>query len=120
MEGVAVAGMRHKRGATWAEAKTGARGLRAGFSILRDLGETPYPGSKNQLSRAPQVLLTLILWGVSRSRFRETVGASSQECRGLIDLMAAEAAPKPALGNAVNALLALRPDDKTPISVPSA
>jgi 2-dehydropantoate 2-reductase len=120
MEGVAVAGMRHKRGATWAEAKTGARGLRAGFSILRDLGETPYPGSKNQLSRAPQVLLTLILWGVSRSRFRETVGASSEECRGLIDLMAAEGRQKPALRKAVGALLALRPDDKTPISVPSA
>jgi 2-dehydropantoate 2-reductase len=120
MEGVAVAGMRHKRGATWAEAKTGARGLRAGFSILRDLGETPYPASKNQLSRAPQVLLTLILWGVSRSRFRETVGASAEECRGLIDLMAAEGRQKPALRKAADALLALRPDDKTQISVPSA
>lgn len=109
MEGVAVAGMRRKRGATWAEAKTGARALRAGYSILRGLGETPYPGSKNQLSRAPRLVLTLILWGVSRSRFRETLGNSAQECRGLIDLMAAEGKQQPALRTAVGAVLALRP-----------
>jgi 2-dehydropantoate 2-reductase len=120
MEGVAVAGMRHKRGATWAEAKTGARGLRAGFSILRELGETPYPGSKNQISRAPRFVLTLILWGVSRSRYRETVGNSAEECRGLIDLLAAEGGQSPALRKAVDAVLALRPADSARVSVPSA
>jgi 2-dehydropantoate 2-reductase len=120
MEGVAVAGMRHKRGATWAEAKTGARGLRAGFSILRELGETPYPGSKNQISRAPRFVLTLILWGVSRSRYRETVGNSSEECRGLIDLLAAEGRQSPALRKAVDAVLALRPADTAQVGVPSA
>jgi 2-dehydropantoate 2-reductase len=120
MEGVAVAGMRHKRGATWAEAKTGARGLRAGFSILRELGETPYPGSKNQISRAPRFVLTLILWGVSRSRYRETVGNSAEECRGLIDLLAAEGGQSPALRKAVDAVLALRPADSAQVGVPSA
>jgi 2-dehydropantoate 2-reductase len=111
MEGVAVAGMRHKRGATWAEARTGARALRAGYWILRQLGETPYPRSKNQISRAPRLVLTLILWGVSRSRFRETVGNSAEECRGLIDLLAAEGRQEPALRKAVDAVLALRPDE---------
>ena len=109
MEGTAVAGMRHKRGATWAEAKTGARALRAGYSILRGLGETPYPGAKNQISRAPRLVLTLILWGVSRSRFRETVGNSAEECRGLIDLLAAEAGQEPTLRTAADAVLELRP-----------
>jgi 2-dehydropantoate 2-reductase len=109
MEGVAVAGMRRKRGATWAEAKTGAQALRAGYSILRESGDTPYPGSKNQISRAPRFILALILWGVSRSRFRETVGNSAEECRGLIDLMTAEGERKPALRPAVDAVLALRP-----------
>jgi 2-dehydropantoate 2-reductase len=109
MESVAIAGMQHRRGATWAEAKTGARGLRAGFSVLRELGETPYPGSKNQISRAPRFLLTFILWAASRSRYRETVGNSSPECRGLIDLLAAEGGQKPALRKAVGAVLALRP-----------
>jgi 2-dehydropantoate 2-reductase len=120
MESVAVAGMRHKRGATWAEAKTGAKGLRAGFSILRGHGETPYPGSKNQISRAPRFLLTLILWGVSRSRFRETVGNSSEECRGLIGLLAGEARQQPTMRKAVDAVVALRPDDTARISVRSA
>jgi 2-dehydropantoate 2-reductase len=119
MEAVAAAGMRHKRGATWAEARAGARGLRAGYSILRGLGETPYPGSKNQISRAPRFVLTLILWGVSRSRFRETVGNSSAECRGLIDLLAAEAGRQPVLRKEADALLALRPGDPTQVSVPS-
>jgi 2-dehydropantoate 2-reductase len=109
MEGVAVAGMRHKRGATWAEARTGARTLRAGFSILRALGETPYPTSKDRMSRAPLPMLTLVLWGVSRSRFRETVGNSAEECRGLIDLVTAEGRRQPALRPAADAVLALRP-----------
>jgi 2-dehydropantoate 2-reductase len=65
-------------------------------------------------------VLTLILWGVSRSRFRETVGNSSEECRGLIDLLAAEARQQPAPRKAADALLALRPDNKTQITVPSA
>ena len=120
MESVAVAGMRHKRGATWAEAKTGATGLRAGFSILRGRGKTPYPGSKNQISRAPRFLLTLILWGASRSRYRETVGNSSEECRGLIGLLAAEGRQEPTMRKAVDALVALRPDDTAQVSVPSA
>ena len=116
MEGVAIAGMQHKRGATWAEAKTGARALRAGFSILRELGETPYPRSKNQISRAPRLLLTLILWGVSRSRFRETVGNSSEECQGLIGLLAAEGKQKPALRQTADAVLALQPERATRMS----
>ncbi|MDF2824272.1 MAG: hypothetical protein K0R68_1680 [Mycobacterium sp.] len=109
MEGVAVAGMRHKRGATWAEAKTGARALGAGYAILRASGETPYPAAKKQISRAPRIVLTLILWGVSRSKFRQTVGNSAEECRGLIDLLAAEAGNGPSLRKAADAMLALRP-----------
>ena len=109
MESVAGTGMQHKRGATWAEAKVGAKGLRAGFSILRDLGDTPYPSSKNRMSQAPQFLLTFILRAVSRSRFRQTVGNSSQEVEGLIDLLTAEAAQKPTRRNDVAAVLALRP-----------
>jgi 2-dehydropantoate 2-reductase len=109
MEGVTGAGMQHKRGATWAEAKTAAHALRAGYTILRDLGEIPYPRSKDQLSRAPQSLPTVILWGISRSRFRETVGNSSEERQGLICLLAAEGGQKPELRDAVDALLTLHP-----------
>ncbi len=116
MESVTGAGMQHKRGATWAEARVGARGLRAGFSILRELGETPYPRNKNQISRAPRPMLTFILRMVSRSKYRDTVGNSAAECRGLIDLLAAEGKRNPKLHTEVNALLALRPNDTSPIS----
>jgi 2-dehydropantoate 2-reductase len=115
MESVAGSGMQHKRGATWAEAKTGARGLRAGFAILRHLGETPYPGNKNQISRAPRFVLTFILWMVSRSKYRETVGNSSQEVQALIGLLTAEAAHEPALQGEVDAVLALRPNNTTQV-----
>jgi 2-dehydropantoate 2-reductase len=64
--------------------------------------------------------MTLILWGVSRSRFRETLGNSAEECRGLIDLLTAEARPVPALRKAVDALLALRPDETGSLPAPSA
>jgi 2-dehydropantoate 2-reductase len=109
MEGVAVAGMRHKRGATLAEAKTGGRALRGGYAILRGLGETPYPGSKNQISRAPLFLLTRILRAASRSKYRETLGNSAEECRGLIDLLTAEGRHDPALRDAVDAVVAVLP-----------
>ncbi len=110
MESVAITGMQHTRGATWAEAKVGAHGLRAGFSILRELGETPYPANKDRMSTAPRTMLTFILRAVSRSKYRETVGNSSEECRGLIDLLAAEANQKPVPQTHVDALLALRPN----------
>ena len=108
MESVAGAGMAHKRGATWGEAKVGARALRAGYSILREFGETPYPRNKDQMSRAPRFMVTLVLWGVSRSRFRETVGNSAAEYQGLIDLFTAEAGQRPELREAVAALHALQ------------
>jgi 2-dehydropantoate 2-reductase len=110
MESVAITGMQHTRGASWAEAKVGAQGLRAGFSILRELGETPYPASKDRISKAPRTMITFILRAVSRGKYRETVGNSSEECRGLIDLLAAEAEQQPVLLKHLDALLALRPN----------
>ena len=53
-------------------------------------------------------MLTLILWGVSRSRFRETVGNSAAGYQGLIGLFAAEAGQRPELREAVDALRALQ------------
>jgi 2-dehydropantoate 2-reductase len=109
MESVAATGMEHKRGATWAEAKVGAKGLRAGFSILRGLGEKPYPGNKNQMSHAPRFVLTFILRAVSRSKYRETVGNSSQEVQALIELLTNEAGRSPALSKDVDAVRGLWP-----------
>jgi 2-dehydropantoate 2-reductase len=112
LESVTSMGMAQGRGANFSEATLGARGLKAGAKILRAAGDTP-PG----LTRAPGVLLTLFLWAASRAPFREAVGNSDAECRGLIDLYVAEARRRPELKDAVDALLALRPTDAAPSAV---
>lgn len=109
MESVASAGMAHKRGATWAEAKTGAKGLRSAYAILKGLGETPYPAAKKRISSAPRPLLTFILWAASRSRFREAIGNSDGEVTGLIDLLVAEGTEQRQLSKDVAAIQTLRP-----------
>jgi 2-dehydropantoate 2-reductase len=109
MEAVAGMGMQHKKGATRAEANLGAQGLRAAYAILREFGETPYPGLKKRMGTAPQGLLAFILRAASRSRFRDTIGTSGGECRGLIDLLVAEARQQGVSPKNINAVLALRP-----------
>lgn len=109
MTSVAGTGMQHKKGATFAEARLGAQGLKAAFGILEALGETPYPKNKAQMSSMPTPMLALILRFVSRSRYRETVGNSAEETRGLIELLTAEARQRPELREQVDAVLALRP-----------
>jgi 2-dehydropantoate 2-reductase len=64
---------------------------------------------KNQISRAPRPLLTIILRAASSGKYRQTLGGSAEECRGLIDLLAAEGRRQPELRAAPDALLALRP-----------
>jgi len=109
MTSVTGTGMQHKKGATFGEAGVGARGLKAAFDIIKAGGETPYPKNKAQMSIMPTPVLTFILRFVSRSHYRETVGNSAEETRGLIELLTAEASGKPELREKVNAVLALRP-----------
>jgi 2-dehydropantoate 2-reductase len=116
MESVASTGMQHNKGATSAEAKIGARGLRAGYAILKELGETPYPASKARMANAPAPVPTFILRTVSRSKYRETVGNSAEECRGLIDLLVTEARQREASAENITAVLALRPPSAAKVS----
>jgi 2-dehydropantoate 2-reductase len=116
MTSVTGTGMQHPKGATFAEARVGARGLRAAFGIIKGQGETPYPNNKKQMSGMPLPVLTFILRAVSRSHFRETVGNSAEETRGLIDLLTAEAGNNPALREDTDAVRALRPQQTAKIS----
>ena len=99
----------HKRGATWAEARVGARGAKSAYSILREFGDAPYPGMPSLISRTPLPMATLMLWGVSRSRFREAIGTSQEECRGLVDLLVAEARQRGADSANIDRVLGMRP-----------
>jgi 2-dehydropantoate 2-reductase len=112
MEAVAISGMQHRRGATWAEARAGARGAKSAYAILRELGDAPYPGMPSLMSRAPLPVTTFMLWGISRARFREAIGTSQEECRGLVDLLVAEARHRGANSANVNRVLAMRPESE--------
>lgn len=104
MESVTAMGMAEGRGARWAEARLGARGIRAAAKILRAAGDKPAA-----TDRAPGLLLTAMLMWASRQPFREAVGNSDNEVRGLIDLYVAEARSIGGLEKQVTALEALRP-----------
>lgn len=116
MTSVAGTGMQHRKGATFSEARLGARGLKAAFDIIKAPGENPYPKSKAQMSNMPAPVLAFILRAVSRSHYRETVGNSAEETRGLIELLAAEAEQKPELREKVDAVLALRPHRRASVN----
>lgn len=93
-ESVAVAGERRGGGASWREAMTLARGIRAGFDLIQALGYAIYPDAKKQFHRRPTVWLAGMLWSLSRIRaFREVLATGKAEAGCLIDDMVA-AAPR--------------------------
>jgi 2-dehydropantoate 2-reductase len=109
MESACVAGQQRGRGASWAAARTCARGLRAGFEIVRGLGDKPYPRAKAMISRAPRLQLTFLLWSISRSAgLRDLLADSVTEARALADVMAYAAAQQPGLAAAGTAVLAMK------------
>lgn len=111
MESVSVAGQRRGAGASWREARTVALGLKAGFRIIKGLGLPLHPPSKAMISASPAWVLTLLLWSVSRvASFRELLATGINECRALIDGLAAAASKAdPALPEAATAVQAMKP-----------
>lgn len=93
----AVAGPRGA-GVTWAEARTHAQAMSAGFALVRHLGQAITPAPMVTLSRLPTAVVTALLWALSRTKtVRDLAAAGPGEARTLIDQMAAaapaEAAP---------------------------
>ena len=66
IQSIAVAGQRRGGGATWAEAKAVARGLQAGFAIVKGLGYRLYPYTKSMMYAVPHFLIAFLLWVLSR------------------------------------------------------
>ncbi len=111
MESVSVAGHRRGGGATWAEAMIGARGMHAGFAIVKGLKDRLYPRSKSVMASLPTFLIALMLWLVSRiASMRELMATGVSECQALADkMLAASAKAKPALPSALQAVLKMKP-----------
>jgi 2-dehydropantoate 2-reductase len=114
IQSIAVAGQRRCGGATWAEAKTVARGLHGGFAIVKGLGYRLYPSTKSMLHSLPNFLIAFLLWVLSRiPAMRENLATGLNECRELIDTMVTAAGKaKPPLPAAAKALLAIKPTEE--------
>ena len=92
MESVAVQAQQRGAGVSWTEALMVARGLHGGFHIVEGLGYALYPSAKRRLNRLPDPLLACFLWSVSRNKtFRELLATGGNECRALVDVLAAAA-----------------------------
>lgn len=91
-ESVSVAGERRGGGASWGEAIVLARGVQAGFDLIRKLGYPIYPKGKKPLDGCPTPILAAMLWSMSRVRsFRELLATGKAECQTLVDDMVAAA-----------------------------
>lgn len=108
-ESVAVAAMRRGGGASWREALVLARGVHAGFGLIKALGYPVYPRAKTLIDRSPASVLAAVLWSMSRVRsFRELLATARVECDELVDAMV-EAAPMAKGPVAVSDIEAMKP-----------
>ncbi len=92
LESVCVAGMRRGGGASWAESMAIARGMQESFTLIQRLGYRIYPSMKALLHAAPAWLVAVLLWSLSRVRsVRVLLATGVNECRALVDVLAANA-----------------------------
>ena len=108
MESVAIAKQRYDSNAFRKQSRTAAHGMRAGFTIIRALGDKPYPRSKAFMSRAPQPLLAFVLRQSARF-FPDDLTQAVTESQSLVDVIASASKSKPNLAEPRQALLAMRP-----------
>ena len=109
-ESISVAGVRRGGGASWGEAIVIARGVREGFALIRGLGYPIYPRAKRLISGSPVPVVAAMLWAMSRIRpFRELLATGVNECRALVDVLAA-AAPQAKPPVRVAEIRAMKPD----------
>ncbi len=79
-------------GISWREAGQHANALYAGIRIVRAMGNDVRPRVIAQLERLPHVILTALLWLMSRTKMSRDLGAlGTAEPRMLADMMSAAA-----------------------------
>jgi 2-dehydropantoate 2-reductase len=112
MEAISIAGNRRGGGASWSEAMTVARGLRAVFAVIAAQGRPIYPRSKAMMARSPGVIVAAMLWSASRvPPIRNALANGLEECRSLIDdvLEAGRQQSDSVLPSDLTNLLAMKP-----------
>jgi 2-dehydropantoate 2-reductase len=112
-ESISVAGVRRGGGASWAQAMVTARGVQAGFALIKASGDPLYPAGKAWLNASPNWLIAIMFWSLSRiTSFRELLAGGIAECRALVDTMVA-AAPQANPAVEVAAIQAMRPSEES-------
>ena len=108
-ESVSIAATDRGDGASWSEAMTLARGVKAGFGLIKALGQEVHPASKRWLDRSPAFILAGMLWSLSRVRdFREVLATGRAECEALVaDMVASSRVAAPPVD--VSRILAMSP-----------
>lgn len=95
-ESIAISGVRRGGGASWAEANTLSQGAHECWRLIEAQGYVIYPKGKARLNNSPIVVLTLILWFMSRIKsFRELLATGINECIALVDAMVTAASAMP-------------------------
>jgi 2-dehydropantoate 2-reductase len=108
-ESVSISGERRGGGASWGEALVLARGVRAGFALIRALGYEVYPRAKRRVEASPRWIVAAALWSASRVRaFRTLLATGEAECSALVDTMVS-AAPCGTAPAIVTAIAAMKP-----------
>jgi len=109
-ESISVAGVRRGDGASWGEAMVIARGVHQSFALIKGLGYRIYPRAKRLIAASPAPVVAAMLWAMSRIKpFRELLATGVNECRALVDVLAASS-PQARPPVAVARLLAMKPD----------
>ncbi len=104
-ESVSIAGMRRGGGASWAEARVLARGVKSCLALIEALGAPIYPRSKRLMRRSPTSAVAMLLWGMSRVRsFRELLATGGPEARELVDRMVEAGSAQPDLLPTITAM----------------
>ena len=92
-ESVSVAAVRRGDAASWNEAMVLARGMKESFKLIRRLGYRIYPSEKRWLAIGPAWMAAYMLRKMSRlAGFRNLLATGINECRALVDVVAAAAA----------------------------
>lgn len=112
MESVSVAGVHRGGAASWGRAWVIARGLRAGYAIIRGAGDPIHPRSKRVIAALPLVLMTSLLRLLSSFRsFRELLAGGAEEACALArTMMAAALSATPSMHAAATIVGAMTPE----------
>ena len=75
------------RGASWGQAAAHAHAMTEGFAIVRQLGNSIIPRWKQVANYLPHIIMSALMWSLSRMAFLQFLGGAAGEARLVIGQM---------------------------------